>query len=85
MSVIALLTDFGTRDHFAGAMKGVIQQIAPQATILDVSHEVEPFNVLHAAFVLRQVWSWWTRVWARGDGFSWGGMAVSTWWPRTMA
>src|SRR5438132_767300 len=43
--VIALLTDFGTRDHYAGAMKGVALGICPDATLVDISHEVPPHDV----------------------------------------
>ncbi len=55
MSIIALLTDFGMRDYYAGAMKGVILQINPKATIVDITHEIEPQDVFHGAFLLRQV------------------------------
>lgn len=58
MPIIALLTDYGTRDGYVGAVKGVILGIAPQAMIVDLTHEIEPFNVAHGAFVLRQVWPW---------------------------
>lgn len=54
MSIIALMTDFGTRDHYVAAMKGVILQINPRATLVDITHQVEPQNLLHGAFVLRQ-------------------------------
>ncbi len=37
--VIALLTDFGLRDHYAGTMKGVVLGICPDATLVDISHE----------------------------------------------
>src|SRR4026207_1615141 len=37
--VIALLSDFGTRDHYAGTMKGVILNICPDATLVDITHE----------------------------------------------
>lgn len=50
--IVALLTDFGTRDHFVGAVKGTVLTIAPAAVIVDVSHEIEPQNVLEAAFTL---------------------------------
>ncbi len=56
--IITLTTDFGTRDHYVAAMKGVILSIAPEARIVDVTHEIEPHAVLQGAFVLRQVWSW---------------------------
>src|SRR5476651_844729 len=50
--VIALLTDFGTRDHYAGAMKGVALGICPDATLVDISHEVPPHDVLAGALEL---------------------------------
>ena len=40
--VIALLTDFGLRDHYAGTMKGVALGICPDATLVDISHEMAP-------------------------------------------
>src|SRR5436190_10268839 len=43
--VIALLTDFGSRDHYAGTMKGVALGICPDATLVDISHEVPPHDV----------------------------------------
>jgi len=56
MALIALLTDYGTRDHYAAALKGVIAGIAPSAQILDITHDIEPYNVAQAAFVLWQSW-----------------------------
>ena len=44
--VIALLTDFGTRDHYAGTMKGVVLGICPDATLVDISHDVAAHDVL---------------------------------------
>lgn len=55
MSIVALMTDFGTRDHYAAAMKGVILQINPKAVLVDITHEIEPQQVTEAAFILRQV------------------------------
>ncbi len=52
MNTIALITDFGTVDGFVGTMKGVILSIAPQAKIIDISHESAPQHTHHAAFVL---------------------------------
>ncbi len=54
MSIIALMTDFGTRDHYVAAMKGMILQINPQADIVDVTHEIGSQDLFHGAFVLRQ-------------------------------
>ena len=53
---IALLTDFGTRDYFVGAMKGVIVGIDRKAVIVDISHEIEPQNISEAAFTLAACW-----------------------------
>src|SRR5207244_2039878 len=50
--VIALLTDFGVRDHYAGTMKGVILGICPDVTLVDISHEVPPHDVLAGALEL---------------------------------
>ena len=51
--VIALLTDFGTRDYFVGAMKGVILSINPRAIIVDITHDIAPQNIAAASFNLR--------------------------------
>ena len=56
--VVALLTDFGTRDGFVGVMKGVILSIAPNTPIIDLSHEVEPFNILEGALILKAHYSY---------------------------
>jgi S-adenosylmethionine hydrolase len=52
-SVITLLTDFGTRDHFVASMKGVILNINPHAHIVDLSHEVAPHDIAGAAYLLK--------------------------------
>jgi hypothetical protein len=50
--VIALLTDFGIRDHYAGTMKGVALGICPDATLVDITHEVPAHDVLAGALEL---------------------------------
>jgi S-adenosylmethionine hydrolase len=50
--VIALLTDFGTVDHYAGTMKGVMLGICPDATIVDISHDVPAHDVMAGALEL---------------------------------
>jgi S-adenosylmethionine hydrolase len=50
--VIALLSDFGTRDHYAGTMKGVMLNICPDATLVDITHEVPAHDVLDGALQL---------------------------------
>jgi S-adenosylmethionine hydrolase len=54
--LITLLTDFGLKDHFVGVMKGVIASIAPAARVIDITHEVEPYAVAQAQFLLAQSW-----------------------------
>lgn len=58
MRTIALITDYGARDHYAGVLKGVIASIAPDARVVDIAHEIGPQNVAGGAFVLAQSWSW---------------------------
>lgn len=50
--IIALLTDFGTKDYFVGALKGVILSINSEAKIIDITHEIEPQNIQSAGFTL---------------------------------
>jgi S-adenosylmethionine hydrolase len=50
--VIALLTDFGLRDHYAGTMKGVMLGICPDVTLVDISHDVPPHDVMAGALEL---------------------------------
>src|SRR5882724_10830383 len=50
--VIALLSDFGTRDHYAGTMKGVVLGICPDVTLVDITHDVAPHDVLGGALEL---------------------------------
>jgi S-adenosylmethionine hydrolase len=52
-AVITLTTDFGTDDPFVGILKGVILSIHPKAEIIDLTHGIEPYNVLQAAWVLK--------------------------------
>lgn len=51
--IITLTTDFGSRDAYVAAMKGVILSICPDARLVDVSHEIAPQDIMEAAFVLR--------------------------------
>jgi hypothetical protein len=50
--VLAFLTDFGTRDHYAGTMKAVALGICPDATLLDITHEVPPHDILSGSMEL---------------------------------
>lgn len=54
--VITLLTDFGSRDHYVAAMKGVMLGICPGAHLVDISHEIQPYAILEASYTLAQAW-----------------------------
>jgi S-adenosyl-L-methionine hydrolase (adenosine-forming) len=56
--IITLTTDFGTNDHFVGAMKGVILDIVPDAQIIDICHSVQAFDVLDGALTISQAYSY---------------------------
>lgn len=53
--IIALLTDFGTSDSYVAAMKGAILSIAPNATIVDISHAISPQNIAQGSYLLWSV------------------------------
>ena len=55
---ITLMTDFGTEDVYVGVMKGVIAGIAPDARVIDLTHAVGDFNIVEAAFRIRQAHPW---------------------------
>ncbi len=57
-AIITLTTDFGLNDHFVGAMKGVMLQTAPDAQIVDISHAVQPFDILDGALTISQAYSY---------------------------
>ena len=50
--IVTLMTDFGLKDPYVAEMKGVILGICPNAEIVDVSHEIEKFNIRMGAYVL---------------------------------
>jgi S-adenosylmethionine hydrolase len=52
--LITLISDFGIRDPFAGIMKGVILGIDPQARLVDLTHQVESYDILEGALALAQ-------------------------------
>lgn len=55
-NLISLTTDFGLSDHFVGTMKGVILGIAPRARLVDISHDVPPFEIVEGAFTIAQTY-----------------------------
>lgn len=56
MSIITLTTDFGTKDHFVGAIKGTIYSELPNARIVDISHQISPFNIAETAYILKNAY-----------------------------
>jgi S-adenosylmethionine hydrolase len=51
--IVTLLTDFGTADYFVGALKGAVLASNPEARVVDLTHEVPPYDVEAGAFTLR--------------------------------
>src|SRR5205823_156276 len=54
--ILTLTTDFGLSDHYVGTMKGVILGICPQAQMVDISHEVSPYEITEGAFLIAQAY-----------------------------
>ena len=57
MAIITLTTDFGEKDHFAGAIKGAIYSELEDVKIVDISHYVSPFNISEAAYIIQNAYS----------------------------
>lgn len=57
MAIITLTTDFGEKDHFAGAIKGAIYSELSDINIVDISHSVSPFNISEAAYIILNAYS----------------------------
>ena len=56
MPFITLTTDWGTKDHYQGALKGRLYQLIPDVVITDISHQVARFNTQQAAYVFGGSW-----------------------------
>ncbi len=52
VSIITLTTDYGLKDHFVGSLKGKILSEIPEAKIIDISHDIDPFNTAEASYVI---------------------------------
>jgi len=57
-SIITLTTDFGYKDPFIAEIKGVILSINRHATIIDLTHDIEPFNVVQATFIVESAYKY---------------------------
>ena len=56
MAIITLTTDFGEKDHFVGAIKGGIYSELEQVRIVDISHNISPFNIIEAAYIIQNAY-----------------------------
>ena len=56
MSIITLTTDFGIKDHFAGTVKGALLSEINEAEVVDISHNISPFSILEAAYVIQNAY-----------------------------
>ena len=52
MSIITLITDFGNKDQFVAQMKGEIYSNNPESRVVDISHNISPFNIMEAAYII---------------------------------
>lgn len=57
MSIITLTSDYGLKDHFVGALKGKILSEYSEAKIIDISHEIDPFNTVEASYIISASYS----------------------------
>ncbi|MSQ14362.1 MAG: S-adenosyl-l-methionine hydroxide adenosyltransferase [Dehalococcoidia bacterium] len=56
--IITMLTDFGESDGYVASMKGVVLVIDPSATLVDITHQIRPQDVMAAAFVIDTAYSY---------------------------
>ena len=56
MPIITLTTDFGEKDHFAGAVKGAIYSELDDVRIVDISHSISPFHLTEAAYIIQNAY-----------------------------
>lgn len=56
MAVITLLTDFGTKDYYVALFKGSLYTACPSSKIVDISHAIPPYDIVTAAFFLKNVY-----------------------------
>ena len=53
MAIVTLTSDWGTRDYYAAAVKGTLFSMMPDVTIVDITHQINPFNISQAGFTLK--------------------------------
>ena len=56
MAIITLTTDLGLKDYYVGSIKGAIYKEMPDATVVDISHDVPKFDIAQAAFIINNTY-----------------------------
>jgi hypothetical protein len=56
MTIVTLTTDFGLQDYYCALIKGTLLSVCPELQLVDVSHQVQNFDIVQAAFILRNAW-----------------------------
>ena len=60
--IIGLITDFGTKgQHYISSMKGVILNINPEVTIVDISHSITPFSIIEASYIIKTTYKYYPK------------------------
>ncbi|MHA2287793.1 MAG: SAM hydrolase/SAM-dependent halogenase family protein [Promethearchaeota archaeon] len=60
--IIGLITDFGTKgQHYVASMKGIILGINPEVNIVDISHNITPFSIIEASYILKAVYEYYPK------------------------
>jgi hypothetical protein len=54
--IITLLTDYGTADSYVGEVKGALLSVAPQAVLVDLTHDIAPGDIASGSYVLGRIW-----------------------------
>lgn len=57
MQIVTLITDFGLEDHYAGILKGALLSQNSNLNIIDITHNVKNFDIVHAAFILKNTYA----------------------------
>jgi S-adenosylmethionine hydrolase len=56
MAIVTLTSDLGKNNHIISLIKGSLLHAEPMPVIIDISHEINSFDIIHAAFIMAQSW-----------------------------
>ncbi|WP_235297268.1 SAM hydrolase/SAM-dependent halogenase family protein [Portibacter marinus] len=56
MAVISIISDFGTKDHYVAVLKACLYRRSPSVNLVDITHEISPFDIVQGAFILKSTW-----------------------------